>query len=204
MIKLITNHPIAYDSLDHTEPLGTKNDDTHAPGWVSEIEQYFNNKGQLLYMDLGCSSGGIVSDFLSRNHLAYGLEGSDYSKNEKRASWATISDNLVTCDISRPFFMVNENFEIVKFDVISAFEVFEHIPEKRVPFLLQNIYNHLKDDGIFAGTINSAGQHHHITERNADWWNTQVDELFTRLEWLFSNRVRTDPGNFHIILKKKK
>jgi cyclopropane fatty-acyl-phospholipid synthase-like methyltransferase len=203
MIKLITNYPIAYDSLDHTEPYGTANDDTHCLPWVSEVEEHLGNKGQLVYMDLGCAGGGLVTDFLSRNHIAYGLEGSDYSKNKKRASWETIPDNLITCDISRPFFMVNESFEIVKFDIISAFEVFEHIPEKRVPFLLQNIYNHLKDDGIFAGTINVSGQKHHVTERNADWWNIQIDELFTRFAWPFPNQVRADGGNFHVALRKK-
>ena len=60
-IKLVTEYPVAHDSLDHTDPLGTINDNTRNYG--------FYNKCRLLYgehvrfLDLGCAGGGLVFEF---------------------------------------------------------------------------------------------------------------------------------------------
>jgi hypothetical protein len=55
-------------------------------------------------MDLGCSGGGLVFDFLLRGHTAVGIEGSDFSQKSQRAEWRLLNQcNLLTADITKPF-----------------------------------------------------------------------------------------------------
>ena len=60
------------------------------------------------YMDIGCSGGGFVYQFVTRGVFAVGVEGSDYSKKNKRSEWATIPDYLFTGDVTKPFHFVDE------------------------------------------------------------------------------------------------
>ena len=46
--------------------------------WESAADQF---------LDLGCSGGQLVIDYIDRGHLGIGLEGSNYSVINKRANW---------------------------------------------------------------------------------------------------------------------
>jgi predicted TPR repeat methyltransferase len=77
----------------------------------------------LRILDLGCSGGGFVKDCLDDGCLAVGLEGSNYSKNLRRAEWRTIPENLFTADLTTPFQVFSEFPEgevPLTFDVITA------------------------------------------------------------------------------------
>ena len=87
-VILETAHPVAYTSNDHRFPWGTKNDNTRSPRFCAAIERHFGRRVSAL--DLGCSGGGIVFDFLLRGHFAMGLEGSDFSLKTQRAEWRLI------------------------------------------------------------------------------------------------------------------
>ena len=186
-VTLVTEYPIAYESNDHLHPLGTKNDNTRAPHFVKKCEEIFSEgvakKGEnLSFMDLGCSGGGLVLDEILKGHFAIGLEGSNYSKKHQRAEWRLLPDNLFTCDICKPF-EVQEiaTGNIMKFDIITAWELLEHIEEKDISSLLRNIYNHLSDTGYFVGTMSQVlcdigGVQYHCTVKNYSWWK----ELFEK------------------------
>ena len=96
-----TSHHVAADSNDHIFPRGAKNDNTRYPRFVAAIEAVLGQK--LRVLDLGCSGGGMVLDFLLSGHNAVGIEGSDYSQRWQRAEWANIGDRLFTADITKPF-----------------------------------------------------------------------------------------------------
>src|SRR5689334_16808285 len=84
LVDLWCEKTLADDSLDHIEPRGTANDNTHWVPFVARCEAYFGFR-DLRYLDLGCAGGGLVFDFAVRRHLAVGLEGSDYSLKRSRA-----------------------------------------------------------------------------------------------------------------------
>jgi len=126
MIEIRTKKTVAVDSPDNINPAGTAIDNS--------INLRFNEKlfvllgqGQRLLrvLDLGCSGGGFVKSMVDSGHDAFGIEGSDYSAKMRRAEWRTIPERLFTADVSEPFEVV-ENGTLVKFDLITAWELMEH------------------------------------------------------------------------------
>lgn len=146
-------------------------------GVLALLSVVSNNK-RLAFLDLGCSGGGIVLDALLRGHLAYGLEGSDASLKAQRAEWRLLRNSLSTCDITKPFTIVHhETDKPVLFDVISAWEVLEHIPEENLSTMLENAGKSLKDTGFFVGSIVRGPSRdldpnidHHKTQQPYSWW----------------------------------
>lgn len=181
LIDFSCDRAIAEDSLDHIEPRGTANDNTHWLPFVVKCEAYFKYR-DLRYLDLGCAGGGLVFDFATRRHLAIGLEGSDYSKVRRRAEWATIPNNLFTCDITFPFQVTERATGLpIRFDVIGIWDALEHLPESRLPTFFSNVRNHLSETGFFCGTVSTReasksthGGNHHETVRPRNWW----EEIF--------------------------
>lgn len=176
-IRLETDHPIAYESLDHLYPHGTIRDNTRYPRFVEKCEELLLPKRDLAFLDLGCSGGGMVLESALRGHLSMGLEGSDCSKKEQRAEWRLLGDRLQTCDITKPFYLRRLDNEIQQFDIITAWEVLEHIAEADLPQLFENIRNHLTDDGYFVGSIANwddidpvSGVNWHVTVHPYEWW----------------------------------
>jgi len=154
MIQVITDKPIAYDSLDHINPYGCVNDNNSSCFYINEVKKYFNNN-KINVLDLGCAGGRIIVDHILWGDLAVGLEGSDNALNGAGAhNWRQYKDkNLFFCDITEPFKIVDENGNLIKFDYIQMWEVLEHIPEDKLPVLFKNIKDHLKDYGLFAGSV---------------------------------------------------
>jgi cyclopropane fatty-acyl-phospholipid synthase-like methyltransferase len=178
-IKVVTNFPIAFDSPDHLIPLGTKLDDSHNIRFVKCCEKWLKNKkGSIL--DIGCSGGGCVEDFIKRGHNAIGIEGSDYSKKIGRASWNNIPDRLFTADASRPFLVLLDN-SVLKFDIIISFEVMEHIPLDRLHQYFENIKNHLSETGFFVGSFTTTKSkkypEHHQSIMTKKKWYEFIDQL---------------------------
>lgn len=175
-VYLRTEHPVAVESNDHKFPRGTANDNTRYPRFCQKCEQIFGRKLRLL--DLGCAGGGLVWDFLINGHFAVGLEGSDYSLKNLRAEWRTIPDHLFTCDITKPFTVVDaKTDETMRFDIVSCWEVLEHIHEKDLPGLLENVQRHLDTKGLFVASVATfedyepqSGALMHVTVKNRDWW----------------------------------
>jgi SAM-dependent methyltransferase len=180
--ELITDFPVAIQSNDHLHPRGTKYDNTRHPRFVAACEKQFSNK-QLSFLDLGCAGGGLVYDFLHRGHHAIGLEGSDFSKINQRAEWRVIPNNLYTCDITKPFLIKNLSKDCnAQFDIISMWEVLEHILEADQPVMFKNIYDHLATGGYFVGSIAMhddifEGVSFHPTLHDPIWWKERFKDL---------------------------
>lgn len=219
--KVITGHPVAFESRDHTHPAGTAHDNSRNPKF-NQLLFKLTGGVPLRVLDLGCSGGGFVKDMLDAGHVAIGIEGSDYSLLRKRAEWATIPGNLFTADVTRPFQVVERMFEPapdaateawvgVKFDVVTAWEVMEHIPEEGLDRLIRNVLDHLAPGGIWVMSVSTQTGFHHVTVRDQPWWL----ELFARYglandhravrhfgsEWVRGPQQNA-PGSFHLVLKR--
>lgn len=178
MISIATEKSVAIDSLDHIHPHGT--------AWDNSIWPPFNEKLFALtktprLLDIGCAGGGFVKSILDDGGFAVGIEGSDYSEKHQRAEWATIPKNLFTADATEPF-QLTENNQPILFDVVTAWEFFEHIAEDKISGVIDNIKRHITDDGalivsvctISAG-LSEEGIEHHVTIHPPEWW---YDEVF--------------------------
>jgi SAM-dependent methyltransferase len=193
MIEIRTNYPVAYASLDHIFPAGTKEDNNTSLSFIEEVETFFKRK--INFLDLGCSGGQLVVDFHLRGHFALGLEGSDYSLRTQRANWPVYANKvLFTCDLTHPFSIV-ENGHRIKFDCISAWEVLEHIPRADLPMFFRNIADHLKPEGLFCGSVslidnwvNGVNLHQTIFPREI-WEQELIPDYFRWATYPFHNSI---------------
>ena len=174
-LEIRTAHPIALLSADHVHPRGTANDDTRHPRFVSACERRFPRP--LSHLDLGCAGGGLVWDFLLAGHYSYGIEGSDFSRINRRGFWRVVPEQLFTADITEPFALLDAEGTPRDFHVITAWEVLEHLPEERLPGFLENIRRSLRGDGLFIASIATfpdedavTGAVWHVTIRPREWW----------------------------------
>lgn len=171
---LITDHPVALTSLDHIYPCGTSRDNSINLDFNHKLYEMFPNN-RIAVLDLGCAGGGMVKSFLDDGHIAVGLEGSDYSLKNQRAEWTTIPDNLFTCDITRHFILHTGDLLPYQFDVVTAWEVFEHIPEEGLHGMISNIRHHLKLNGLLIGSAmrspwSENGIEYHVNCKPMEWW----------------------------------
>ena len=181
-IKLVTDYPVAYKSLDHLYPHGTIRDNTRYPRFIEKCEELLRSDKPLSFLDLGCSGGGMVLEAALREHISMGLEGSDCSQKEQRAEWRLLGNRLQTCDITKPFRLENVDGNLYLFDVITAWEVLEHIAEDDLTQLLSNIRNHLTTGGYFVASIANwadidpvSGVNWHVTCHPYEWWKNKFE-----------------------------
>lgn len=207
-MKVLTDYPVAIMSPDHICPWGTARDNTTDLGFIEEIEQFFENK-KIKTLDIGCSGGQLTVDFSNRGHQAIGIEGSDYSLVNKRANWPTFKNKLLfTCDATKPYTVVDSNNTKVEFDLITSWEVLEHIHQNDFDVFFGNINSHMHDNSIFCCSISPEedvinGHVLHQSVFSRDIWNNKIlPTYFEVFPFPFNNKVRYG-NSFHVLLRKK-
>ena len=215
-ITLKTDYPIAYDSPDHLMPWGTMRDNSTNTSFINEVLEFFKlnyNLDKIKFMDLGCSGGQLVVDFYKKGNIAVGLEGSDYSVKHKRANWPEFHEKILfTCDVAKPY-NVSYNKNQYECNMITAWEVIEHIHPDEMNEFFKNISNHLENFGVFVGSISTKEEiiqgHvlHQAVFSEHEWYNKLPEFLEgTNLKvysYPFQNVVRGDHGSFHVLLRKE-
>jgi len=168
-------------ALDNIEPESTFEGIVSRPLFVLACER-IASKDKLNFLDIGCGGGAIVFDFIKRGHFAVGIDGSTACRKMNVGYWNHI-EHLHTCDVTSEFKFIGSGEAQLRFDVISMWEVFEHIPEDLCPSLLNNVYSNLADDGIFVGSISKleyvskkTGVPYHITIKDLGWWERMFSE----------------------------
>lgn len=177
-----TNHPVALTTIDHQIPRGAIRDSTKHPDFNKALRKLFNGR-KFCLLDLGCAGGGLVRSFLQEGLEAVGIEGSDHPRRMGLGEWNRCSLHLFTCDITEPFQLKLPSNKIVHFDVITAWEVLEHIPEDRLLGLISNVVNHLKPGGYFIASVDQTpdidpltGAVYHQTLKPKSWWLAQFSK----------------------------
>ena len=191
-IDLKTEHPVAYKSPDHLVPWGTKYDNSTHGKFILHMEDRIGRSTPSLTrrsMDLGCSGGGLVHDFLRLGWVAVGLEGSDFSLKHGRAHWPELANrHLFTCDIGKPFQVLDQGQPQVC-DLITMWEVLEHIRTEELPVLFANILKHLRPGGYFVASTTSEPDFHdgidlHQTKFTNSEWRAWLAKQCPELEWV--------------------
>lgn len=180
-----TDHPAAVDTDDSRFPWGAKNDNSICLKFNTRLYQLFPEKQRLAILDLGCAGGGFVRSLIDDGHLAVGLEGCELPKKNRLGEWGTIRHHLHTCDITRPFTIKDRRTgHQLRFDVITAWEVMEHIRDEDLEAVFGNIANHLADGGLFLCSVSTIedgnpelGAVYHQTIRPRDWWVARLGGL---------------------------
>jgi SAM-dependent methyltransferase len=206
---------VAFDSPDHLMPHGTKRDNSRNPMFNRKLSLLFPDR-RLRVMDVGCSGGGFVKSCLEDGHVAIGLEGSDYSLRHKRAEWATIPECLFTCDVTANFAVKTAAADPAAFDVITAWEVMEHIRTADLPQVCDNMMRHLAPGGLWIMSVAPIedvinGVRLHQTVQDSPWWidffSQQGFQHHPHLVRYFGDdwvrgRFQGAPVSFHVILTR--
>ena len=180
-ISIETQKPIAIDSPDHINPFGALHNNTSNKNFNNKLYKLLSNK-PLYITDWGCAGGGFIKDCIEDGHIGIGLEGSNCRQLNNLPEWNTIPNNLFTCDITSPFkILCNE--QLIQFDVITLWDVMEHIKEEDLPTLFDNIKKHIKDDGLIILSINVASEKHRAEMNPNDFGPGKHHQNIQSLEW---------------------
>jgi hypothetical protein len=217
-IEVLTDRPVAIDSPDHLLPWGTKHDNSARLTFNLKLARWIPPES-LTVLDLGCAGGAFVRSMLEMGCLAVGIEGSDYSRTRRRAEWSRIPDYLFTADITAPFEVVAYSAGQVRrrlrFKIITAWEVLEHIREEDLAAVFRNIDVHLEAQGVLIVSISPneeiiEGVRLHQTVRPREWWlQTCKDNGFRQHDVMLSyfdcdwiRWERNAPNSFHFVLTR--
>lgn len=212
-IQVLTDYPVALDSPDHLHPHGTLRDNSYSRAFNHKLAELI--PAPVSVLDLGCSGGGMVRTLLQEGHFAIGIEGSDRSKEMKRAEWGEIPDFLFTADITHPFTVVRGDGERVLFKVITLWEVIEHIAPDRLFAVFENIDRHLCNGGLVMMSISPLREViDDIALHQTVWPREDWESFLTAMGW----RLRRDivnyfdpawvrgghnaPHSFHVVLER--
>ena len=237
MITVETQHPIATESLDHIHPEGIYYDNNLNIWWVENAEKYFGaGKGgrKLNFLDLGCAGCLLVRAMHERGHTAVGLEGSDHCLNIRpemveevgqlpygHENWKIHGNKILfTCDVTKEY-TIRYNGELLKFDLISCWDVIEHFEPEELDTFFGLVDKHLADNGIFVGSIalidaprmptsknTPANLNYHKSLFTANWWDKKLAQYFTKMDYFSvfggcTNRV-SHPSTISFAVTKKK
>ena len=180
-IELKTNFPIATFSHDHISPDSTAEGVSRPTFFVQNCISVLGQ--DIKCLDLGSGGAGLVFEYAMNHVLAIGVDGSDFCRKNRIGFWPLLSNNLFTCDITKPFsFLSRDTQAMIDFDVITMWEVLEHIAESDLLNLFSNISSHLGKNGYFIGSISlieyadSSGTPYHITLKPREWWKEKFLE----------------------------
>jgi 2-polyprenyl-3-methyl-5-hydroxy-6-metoxy-1,4-benzoquinol methylase len=148
------------------------------------------------HLDLGCGSGSFV--YNSRELGADSVGVDNYLNRKNVPYWNSKYRNFfLKADISKDFF-IQKNNKDVKFDLITLWEVFEHIETNLLSTLIENIRRHMHEQSIVVGSICTVRDEnplkkaiYHKTVQSKEWW----------LEFLNKNGLQ--PTNKHYYLPEE-
>lgn len=210
---------VAYKSPDHLTPWGTKQDNSTNHRFNDKLYKLYPKQQQLKVLDMGCSGGGFVKDCIDAGCFAIGLEGSDYSKRHRRAEWRAIPEYLFTCDVTGDFEILIEAGgapQRVAFDVVTCWEMIEHIAEPDIATVAENVKKHLAPTGLWIMSVASEpdvinGVNLHQTVQPKNWWITKFQHLGLEHLPSFDRYFNTQyirgpkygaPTSFHLVLSQ--
>jgi 2-polyprenyl-3-methyl-5-hydroxy-6-metoxy-1,4-benzoquinol methylase len=191
-------------------------DNSTNPAFIQEVQDFFKSDyglDKIKFMDLGCSGGQLAVDFYKNGNVAVGLEGSDYSVKHQRANWPEYHNKMLfTCDVAKPY-TVSMNDGQYECNMVTAWEVIEHIHPDSLNTFFTNISNHLENNGVFVGSISTNVEiiEGHVLHQSvfseADWYEKFPEILsgtnLVLYQYPFQNVVRGDWGSFHVLLRKE-
>jgi 2-polyprenyl-3-methyl-5-hydroxy-6-metoxy-1,4-benzoquinol methylase len=216
-IQVRCEREVASASPDHLMPWGTRYNNSRNHRFNDKLYRLFpHSESALKILDLGCSGGGFVKDCIDDGCLAIGLEGSDFSKKLRRAEWRNIPEYLFTCDVTGDFEILLGG-ERLLFDVVTCWELIEHLTEEGIERVAANVRRHLASNGLWIMSVSPNeeiinGVRLHQTVQEKPWWLKKFAALgFEQCEHLVAY-FRTQfvrgpkyaaPGSFILILRHR-
>lgn len=127
-----------------------------------------NQSSQKSILDLGCSNGLNLQKFIHKYGALARFKGVDISKpmlNEAIKKY----QNLINCNIVSISYMdLRDEFPLDKYTLIMSILTIQFIPIEYRQKIIQNIYNHLEQNGMFIFVEKVLGNCHEINSIMVD------------------------------------
>ena len=171
-----------YDGFINKECPGYGHGDGIRHSHPEDHKTYFNLAKDLFdkypnvktILELGCGAGNLSAHYRNINPDIL------YITMDINAISPTLGlinpESHIIAFTDRPFNIIDENGNTIRFDLILSFEHFEHIPEERVPQLLANIKNHSHENTFVITTAASFSSVIHPTAWSKDKWEEILDK----------------------------
>jgi len=186
------------------------------------------NDEKINWLDLGCGGGAFIVDANSfpKTNICVGLDGS--CGVYKQSNWNNENNKSILkhADLTKEFFIQDENNNDIKFDVITSWEVIEHFHENQLDQFFKNVYHHLDENGVFFGSIalfpdtrDEKGYHqdhpkfnpngnlyvlHKTVYETREPWDLIMSKYFDIHEYNFRIRMRNHSNSYYFVCTKKK
>ena len=142
--------------------------------FINKSKKFFGKNYS--HLDLGCGSGSLIYYSREENIDAVGIDNI-LDQKSKYAFWLSKYKNAyLNTDITKDFQIYSKE-EDAKFDLITLWEVFEHIEKQDLPILIKNIAKHMNKNSLLIGSVCTIRDEnplkksvYHKTVENKDWW----------------------------------
>jgi SAM-dependent methyltransferase len=148
--------------------------------FINKSKKFFGKNYS--HLDLGCGSGSLIYYSREENIDAVGIDNI-LDQKSKYAFWLSKYKNAyLNTDITKDFQIYSKE-EDAKFDLITLWEVFEHIEKQDLPILIKNIAKHMNKNSLLIGSVCTIRDEnplkksvYHKTVENKDWWISKFKE----------------------------
>ena len=164
------SNPVAVDSLDNIHPKGALTSICNK-GFLLEIEKWIWPRS-VSYLDLGCAQGALVKSARQLGWRAYGVDGASVTRQD--CSYILQGD--ITKSIQFSGYL----------NLITAWEVLEHIPKEKLENVFNNIVSNLAMGGYFIASTSDEAELHdgvdlHVTKMTNKEWKAFIYNNFYRV-----------------------
>lgn len=123
-------------------------------------------------LDVGAAIGDFTAAWLAQFPVdAYALEGSESCVPKL----VIPRERMLIADLRFPVSLPLDWPQ--KYDLVTCWEVAEHIDEFAVPEFCRNLSNFAEEDGIVAMSICTLAGRFHCTVRPLEWWDEQLEKV---------------------------
>lgn len=167
---------VATGSLDNSHPKGALLNLTNR-GFLLAVERELAKCPfcRPRFLDLGCGGGQLVRDAFALGWAVAGVDGCSAASRKFREAFLYGAD-------------ITEGIEFKeKFNLVTMWEVLEHIPDGCLPMVFLNVVDNMEKGGVFIASTNSEPDMHegvdlHVTKWSNEQWKSWIADNVPELK----------------------